>query len=117
MKDWYDKNIFLNILWLISGIIWVPLYIIYEIILRIGEFTFTKKPKWFTWWGNRVDNLPDAVIQYLHCKCIPGINRSLNLAFMMKNRPRPYWPILRKCRFYDNCDPEDFYKPDETLNN
>ena len=108
MKEWYDENTLLNVFWLISGAVWLPIYIVYEILERINEDI--KKPKWFKWWGNRVDNLPDTVIQYLHCKCIPGINRSLNLSFMMKNRPGPYWPILRKCQYYDNCDPEDDYE-------
>jgi hypothetical protein len=113
-KEWYDKNTALNVFWLISGIIWLPIYIVCEIIERIDKEgrNYTKgfeKPKWVKWWGNRVDNLPDQLIQFLHCgPCIPVINKSLNLAFMMKNRKKPYWPLFRDCGvFYPNCDEED----------
>ena len=103
-KDWYDENTLLNVVWFITGAVWLPIYVVYEILQRTND---VDKPKWLKWWGNRVDNLTDSIVEYLHCKCIPGINKSLNLAFMMKNRGRPYWPILRDCGFYENCDPED----------
>ncbi len=108
-KEWYDKNTALNVFWLISGVVWLPIYLFFEILQRIIGPVAPDKPKWVRWWGNRVDNLPDQLIQYLHCgPCIPVINKSLNLAFMMKNRVEPYWPVLRDCGvFYPNCDQED----------
>ena len=103
-KQWYDKNTFLNVFWLISGVVWVPLF--------LGVQIMDETPKWVKWWGNRVDNLPDQLIQFLHCgPCIPVINKSLNLAFMMKNRKKPYWPLFRDCGvFYPNCDEEDYQR-------
>jgi hypothetical protein len=92
-----------DVLWLVSGGLWVPLWLIINVCMRCD-------PKWLRWWGNRVDNLPDAIKEFLHCCKIPFIDYQLNLAFMMKNRSRPY-QLIRKVppsgQYYQNCDPED----------
>jgi hypothetical protein len=103
-KNKEDGYLVLNIIWLISGLIWLPLYIIFEILERLE---WMNKPKWMKWWGNRVDNLPDSLTQWIHCHKIPYTNYQFNIAFMMKNRARPYWPIIRKHGIYPNCDSED----------
>lgn len=55
---------------------------------------------------NLVDDPVDAVKEWLHCHRLP-FGYQLNIAFMMKNRGRPYWPVIRKAGRYENCDPED----------
>lgn len=99
-----DKYFLLNVFWLISGIVWLPIYIVYEILERLNV---TKKPKWVKWWGNRVDNLPDALMEWLHCHKIPFTNKQLNISFLMKNRTTT-WDIIREHKPWPNCDPEDF---------
>lgn len=67
-----------------------------------------KLPKWIRWPINRIDNIPDKLVEWLHCHRIP-FGYQLNMAFIMKNRGKPYWPLFRKIEDgpYDNCDPED----------
>jgi hypothetical protein len=92
----------IDLLWLISGVLWLPLYVAIHLILR-------RDPKWLRWWGNRVDNLPDALTQFLHCHKIPFTGEpgwQLNISFLMKNR-KTSWDIIRKYKYYANCDPED----------
>jgi len=89
---------FKDFLWLLTGAAWLPIYAATQLTHH--------DPKWLRWWGNRVDNLPDAAKEWLHCHRLP-FGKQLNLAFMMKNRGKPYWPIVRKWGYYENCDPED----------
>jgi hypothetical protein len=74
--------------------------------------TWDKLPKWIRWPINRIDNIPDAIVEWLHCHRLP-FGRQLNMAFIMKNRGKPYWPIFRKWGRYDNCDPEDLVSDEE----
>jgi hypothetical protein len=55
---------------------------------------------------NLVDDPIDAAKEWLHCHSLP-FGYQLNIAFMMRNRGRPYWPVIRKRGNYGNCDPED----------
>jgi hypothetical protein len=64
-----------------------------------------KLPKWLRWLINRIDDPFDAVLEFLHCHRIP-FGYQLNLSFLMKNRETS-WDIIRKHKWYDNCDPED----------
>jgi hypothetical protein len=105
MKEWYDKNVWLNILWFISGIVWLPIYLVTWAIFKRNA-PDEELPKWIRWWGNRVDNLPDQVKEWLHCHRIPWTNYQLNISFLMKNRTTT-WDIIRKHGCYPNCDPED----------
>lgn len=101
-----DKYFILNIFWLISGVIWIPIYCVLWVLRKLN--IIQDIPKWVKWWGNRVDNLPDALMEWIHCHKIPFTKYQLNIAFMMKNRGKPYWPIIRECYYpCENCDPED----------
>jgi hypothetical protein len=105
-KDWYDENIFMNIFWLISGIAWLPISGIAKIAYGDNEL-----PKWIRWWGNRVDNLPDAIKEWIHCHDIPFTDKQINISRWMKNR-ETYGKIIRPRRdpagnCWSNCDPED----------
>lgn len=109
-KDWYDKNVFLNIFWTISGIAWLPIYGIFWVIWKYAK-PGEELPKWLRWWGNRVDNLWDQFKEWVHCHKIPGTNKQINISFMMKNR-ETYGKLIRPDRDPDgncwsNCDPED----------
>jgi hypothetical protein len=66
-----------------------------------------KLPKWIRWSINRIDDPFDTIMERLHCGEIFNTGYQFNLAFLMKNRGRPYWPIIRKHRIYPNCDPGD----------
>jgi len=108
---WYDKknNWILNILWLLSGVVWLPIYGAW--CLFTWDFSQDSKPKWLRWWGNRVDNLPDQLKEFIHCHDIPWTDKQINISFMMKNR-ETYGKIIRPRRDPDgncwsNCDPED----------
>ena len=68
--------------------------------------TWGRLPKWLRWAINRIDTPFDRAMEWLHCRRLPR-GYQLNLAFMMKNREPPYWPVIRKQGRYDNCDPED----------
>jgi len=95
------KTFLIDALWLLSGAAWLPLYA----AVRLLGFD----PRWLRRWGNRVDNLPDALKEFLHCHRIPFTDYQLNIAFMMKNRGRPYWPVIRShTTVWGNCDPEDY---------
>ena len=101
-KDWYDKNIFLNIFWTITA----PPYW----IVHLATFWMDERPKWIRWWGNRTDNLWDQFKEWVHCHKLPG-NKQINISFMMKNR-ETYGKLIRPDRDPDgncwsNCDPED----------
>ena len=85
--------------WTITGIAWVPMYLGFKLFKK-------EEPKWFRWWGNRVDNLVDWLKETLHGMHLP-FGYELNIAFLMKNREEPYWPIIRKQGDYPNEDPED----------
>ena len=89
----------ISFLFLLSGIAWVPLWLVINVILGAD-------PKWLRWWGNRVDNLPDAVKEWLHCHRLP-FGYQLNISVIMKNRKPKTWDIIRKWGYYKNCDPED----------
>ena len=67
-------------------------------------------PKWLRWIINRIDDPFDKIMEFLHCGELFNTGYHLNLAFMMKNREPPYWPIIRKHKKYANCDKEDFEK-------
>ena len=106
VKEWYDKNIFLNIFWFISGIVWLPIYLV--------TIPMDKRPKWLRWWGNRVDNFPDLLKEWIHCHDIPS-DKQINISRWMKNRTT-FGKLIRPRRDPDgncwsNCDPEDC--PDE----
>jgi len=64
------------------------------------------KPNWLREYENFVDGPVDGLKEWLHCHPLP-FGKQLNIAFMMKNRDRPYWPIIRDKGYYNNCDPED----------
>lgn len=64
--------------------------------------------KSFKFFGNIIDTPWDKFKEWVHCGKVPFMkNKCWNIAFMMKNRGKPYWPIIRECKAYDNCDPED----------
>jgi hypothetical protein len=103
MKEWYDKNFFLNVIWTLTA----PLFW----IVKLATSGMDKRPKWVRWWGNRVDNLWDAGKEWVHCRKIPFTNKQINISFMMKNR-ETYGKLIRPMRDPDgncwsNCDPED----------
>jgi hypothetical protein len=98
-KHWYDTNVFVNILWFISGIVWLPIYVV--------TIPMKERPKWLRWWTNRVDNIVDQGKEWLHCRKIPFTNKQINISFMMKNRTTT-WDIIREHKKWSNCDPEDF---------
>ena len=54
---------------------------------------------------NLIDDPVDAVKEWLHCHKLP-FGYQLNISFLMRNRPTT-WDIIRKHKWYDNCDPED----------
>lgn len=68
--------------------------------------------RWDSFWHwlknveNLVDDPVDAFKEWLHCHKLP-FGYQLNIAFMMKNRGKPYWPVVRRWGYYENCDPED----------
>jgi hypothetical protein len=97
-KDESDKNLWLNIFWFLSGIVWLPIY--------LGTFWMKERPKWLRWWGNRVDNLGDQIMEFFHCHKIPFTNKQINISFLMKNRETT-WDIIRENKKWPNCDPED----------
>lgn len=110
-KQWYDKNIWLNILWMSSGIIWLPIYIYFKLfpwtLYPEGEGT----PKWVRWWGNRVDNLVDQFKEFIHCHNIPYKDYHINISRWMNNRTT-FGDLIRPRRDPDgncwsNCDSED----------
>jgi hypothetical protein len=113
-KEWYDKNIWLNILWMISGILWLPIYgvcKVVEFIDRLGGPVHWRTPKWVRWWGNRVDNLVDQFKEYIHCHNIPYKDYHINISRWMNNRTT-FGDLIRPRRDPDgncwsNCDPED----------
>jgi hypothetical protein len=97
-KDESDKNVFLNILWFISGIVWIP--------IQLGTFWMKESPAWLRHWENKVDNLPDQFKEWAHCHKIPFTNKQINISFIMKNRETT-WDIIRENKKWPNCDPED----------
>lgn len=104
MKEWYDTNVWINILWMISGIFWLPIYLIFKLIEQ-------ELPKWLRWWGNRVDNLVDQTKEWIHCHDIPYKDYHINISRWMKNRTT-FGNLIRPRRDPDgncwsNCDPED----------
>ena len=104
MKNKHDKSFLLSLLWTISGIAWLPTYLLYKA-------SDLDEPKWLRWWGNRVDNLVDYAKEWIHCRAIPFTNLQLNLSVIMKNR-ETYGRLLRPRlddtgRKWCNCDPED----------
>jgi len=105
-KQWYDKNMFISFLFLLSGIVWLPIYGGW--CLFTWDSSQDSKPKWLRWWGNRVDNFPDLLKEWIHCHKIPWTNKQINISQWMRNRKEPYRPIIREHKKWDNCDPEDF---------
>lgn len=99
-KEWYDKNIFLNIFWTLT----FPADFLVGLYFKV---TKTEKPKWYRWWHNRTDNLWDAGKEWIHCHRIPFTNKQFNISFMMKNR-ETYGKFIREHKCWSNCDPEDF---------
>lgn len=98
-----NRNPFTDFLWLISGAVWLPIYLVTR--------PFGYDAKWLRWWGNRVDNFPDALKEAIHCGRIPFSGNpgyQFNISVIMKNREPKTWDIIRKHKDYDNCDPEDF---------
>jgi len=81
--------------------------------IGIASYGYQQKigiKKAFKWFGNRIDDPWDWIKEKIHCGKIPFTNKCMNIAFMMKNRGKPYWPIIRNCpevHQYENCDPED----------
>lgn len=112
-KDWYDENIFLNLLWLISGVVYVPIFLVAYIICKTKGIEL---PKWIKWWGNRVDNFTDQIMEWIHCHKIPYSEKiwpkkwpqglQFNISCIMKNRETT-WDIIRPHGCWPNCDPED----------
>lgn len=115
-KEWYDTNIWLNILWMFSGIVWLPIYLVF----KLGQID---RPKWLRWWGNRVDNLVDQFKEWIHCHDVPYwmgdlfyrepgvLNYHINISRWMNNRVT-FGDLIRPRRDPDgncwsNCDPED----------
>jgi hypothetical protein len=103
MKEWYDTNFFMNIMWTITTpALW---------IIELTTIGMDKRPKWIRWWHNRTDNLWDQIKEWVHCHKIPFTNKQINISFMMKNREtygkfiRPMRDDAGKC--WSNCDPDD----------
>ena len=46
-KDWYDENVWLNVLWMISGIVWLPIWVVAFINYGLQD---KELPKWIRWW-------------------------------------------------------------------
>lgn len=99
-KNEADKNVWLNIFWFISGIVWLPIYLV--------TIPMDERPKWLRWWGNRVDNLVDQFKEWVHCHKIPWTNKQINISIIMQNRKPKTWDIIREHKDWPNCDPEDF---------
>ena len=100
MQNPIDKYWILWPLWMLSGIAYFPIRLYYELFTELHDSI----PKWVRWWGNRVDNLTDWIVESLHCWRIPWTNSELNMSRLMNNRTsegkwiRPY-----KIPHYRNC--------------
>jgi len=57
--------------------------------------------EWFKDLENLFDDYPDWVKEKIHGAHLP-FGYEINFAFAMCNRPRPYWPLIRKQGDYDN---------------
>jgi hypothetical protein len=101
-KNELDKNVWLNIFWFVSGVIWLPFYIL--------TVWMSETPKWIRWWGNRVDNLPDQLKEWIHCHRIPFTNKQINISVIMQNREPKTWDIIREHKYWVNCDPKDYQR-------
>ncbi len=103
MQNKIDKYWILWPLWMLSGIVYFPIRLYYKLFTELQD----PIPKWIRWWGNRVDNLTDWVVESLHCRRIPWTNSELNMSRLMNNRTsegkwiRPY-----KISHYRNCFPK-----------
>lgn len=109
MKQWYDKNLFISFLFLLTAPVWGIIYVIWSI--ATGDWSQDSKPKWIRWWGNRVDNFPDLFKEWVHCHDIPFTDKQINISRWMRNR-ESFGPIIRPRRdpegnCWSNCDPED----------
>ncbi len=106
MQNQIDKYWILWPLWLLSGAFYFPIYGVLW-LLGYRKDSYPYYPKWFKWWGNRIDNLTDWVMESLHCAHIPGTDSEFNLSRIMKNRTtegkwiRPYRIV-----HYRNCYPK-----------
>lgn len=108
-KQWYDKNMFISFLFLLSGVVWLPIYGGW--CLFTWDSSQDSKPKWLRWWGNRVDNFPDLLKEWIHCHDIPFTDKHINISRWMRNRT-DFGKLIRPNRDPDgncwsNCDPED----------
>ncbi len=90
-------------------VFWLPLAIGFVIAFCIAYlvkgYEWTRSG-WLRDWEDYIDDPVDFVKEWLHCRRIPFTNYQINISFLFQHRETT-WDIIRKHKWYDNCDPED----------